>query len=146
MNDGAALHQIIYCHQIHPRAGQQSVNLNQMSMCLHEIQHCPKSPPFSQRSVSESNIYWSKHLKKRQIQYLRSWPLGTPATLSPCSPAQLCPYCELTLLNTGSNGFEVPLRKCISGMTMIHLIMLAAFTLRISDSTISDQLKSSEML
>lgn len=64
------------------------------------------------------------------------------AGLSPCSPAQLCSDFELNLVNTGSNGFEVPLRRCRSGITMIHLVISSALTLLISASTMSDKLKN----
>lgn len=47
MEDGAALDQLLYSHQIHPRPGQQSVYISQMSICLHEIQHRPKIEGFN---------------------------------------------------------------------------------------------------
>lgn len=47
MDDGVAIDQLVYSHQVHPRPRQQSVYLQQMSVCLHEIQHLPKIDGFN---------------------------------------------------------------------------------------------------
>lgn len=47
MDEGVAIDQLVYSHQVHPRPHQQSVYVQQMSMFLHEIQHLPKIEGFN---------------------------------------------------------------------------------------------------